>query len=508
VSGALQREGEQAASAVRGAQRAALLGEALLHQSGAEADAATAYQQALALQPDNADALFGLAALADRAQEPEAQARWQQFLSVEPYGRRAAAVRLGCAVIGLTDLAYEEKQYAGWPELSPDGRHLVFQDRRAKALWLQDFPKGEQARTLTAGAAAGADWDPSWSPRGDWLLFRREQGAKPGLYVRSPFGGEARCLLAEEEGQRIRDPSWSPDGRRVLFRRSRDGLCLLDLASGKTRVLGGLKTGQFLFEPRFAPDGASLVASTYPDPKGVNITPETVVELGFVGDALQPKPQVQPLTSLGAGSRQPAPSPDGMRVAFACNAFDRRRQDLWLLDYRTPEAPVCVAPSLGDRQTGAFRPAWSPDGRQLVFPRDQRLWVATLGGLPAVPVHVSAETADGRATVTVRSFADQPLHLKLNSVWYDDNSVLLADNWDTPGEAVNLAPKGTQQVVLPFPTTQAPPVTLRVYLFDSEQNCVIRLFGVAGERPDGVKGRGGEGAKGRKSTAQEGPGGG
>jgi len=477
---ALRREGEQTASAVRGAQRAAVLGEALLHQSDAEADAATAYQQALALEPGNGDALFGMAALAEHADAPDAYERWQQFLNVEPYGRRAEAVRLGWAVTGLTDLVYEERQYAGSPEFSPDGRHLVLQDRKMKALWMWSFPDLQQARTVTTGGATGADWDPSWSPRGDWLLFRREQGAKPGLYAVFPFGTEPRCLLPEEEGRQIHDPSWSPDGRRVLFRRSPDGLCLLDLASGKTRVLGVLKTGQFLFEPRFAPDGVSLVASTYPDPKGVNIIPETVVELGFVGDALQPKPKVQPLTSLGAASRQPAPSPDGMRVAFACNAFDRKRHDLWLLDYRAPEAPVSLVPSLGEWQKGAFRPAWSPDGRQLVFPRDQHLWVLTLGGLPTIPVHVAAETTGGKATVTVRSFANQPLHLNLFQVWYDDNSVLLADNWDTPGEAVDLEPKGTQQVVLSFPKTKAPPATLKTYLFDPERNCVIRLSRVTG----------------------------
>lgn len=65
------------------------------------------------------------------------------------------------------------------------------------------------------------------------------------------------------------------------------------------------------------------------------------------------------LPTLGAGPTDPAPSPDGRSVALAARGW------LWLLDLETGEARRLTRGAGIDS-----RPAWSPDGRRIVFVRD------------------------------------------------------------------------------------------------------------------------------------------
>ena len=97
------------------------------------------------------------------------------------------------------DLAPEEltdRLVPNDPQISPDGRHVVFVvapegykgKHPSSAVWIA--AQGEQARQLTSGIAE--DNDPRWSPDGTRLLFRSDR-MKPG----------------KEESQLLRpDPGW------------------------------------------------------------------------------------------------------------------------------------------------------------------------------------------------------------------------------------------------------------------------------------------------------------
>ncbi|MGB3542213.1 CehA/McbA family metallohydrolase [Rubrivirga sp.] len=65
------------------------------------------------------------------------------------------------------------------------------------------------------------------------------------------------------------------------------------------------------------------------------------------------------LPTASAGSHDPAPSPDGRHLAFASRGW------LWVLDLEDG-----TARRVTDGVGVDSRPAWSPDGRQLVFVRD------------------------------------------------------------------------------------------------------------------------------------------
>lgn len=65
------------------------------------------------------------------------------------------------------------------------------------------------------------------------------------------------------------------------------------------------------------------------------------------------------LPTLGPGATDPAPSPDGRTLAIAARGW------LWLMDLGSREARRLTRGSGVDS-----RPAWSPDGRQIAFVRD------------------------------------------------------------------------------------------------------------------------------------------
>ncbi len=74
------------------------------------------------------------------------------------------------------------------------------------------------------------------------------------------------------------------------------------------------------------------------------------------------------LPTMNVGPTDPAVSPDGSRIAFSARGW------IWVLDIATGRA-VRVT----DGQHMDFRPAWSPDGTQLAFVRDDSrdMWIVT-----------------------------------------------------------------------------------------------------------------------------------
>lgn len=111
------------------------------------------------------------------------------------------------------------------PQLSPDGRRLVFMSDRSGEveIWVSNRDGSSQTQ-LTNVHGAGT---PTWSPDGSWIAFdspSRDANGGVGLssiWIVSATGGAPRSLVRDQFENVV--PSWSHDGKWVYFASSRSG---------------------------------------------------------------------------------------------------------------------------------------------------------------------------------------------------------------------------------------------------------------------------------------------
>jgi Tol biopolymer transport system component len=221
----------------------------------------------------------------------------------------------------LTDNAADDMD----PNWSPNGKHLVFTSDRDDPNPVTCFPKcnyeiyvmnsdGSEQTRLTDGAAA--DYHPAWSPDGTQILFVSERDGNQEIYVMDADGSSQRRLTNNSAADMR--PTWSPDGapggERIAFNTKRDG-------NWEIYVMNV--------------DGSDQ----------------------------------QRLTTTDAWEFMPIWSPDGTEIAFfACDPQCRpHRQDIYVMNSDGSNLrQLTDSPSTVDED-----PAWSPDGKKIVFQSDR-----------------------------------------------------------------------------------------------------------------------------------------
>ncbi len=284
--------------------------------------------------------------------------------------------------------------------------------------------------------SSGLDAFPSFSPDGQELAYASDRSGSFQLYVR-PLTAVASERALTSQGENVQ-PAWSPDGEWLAYHVVGQGLWLVPARGGPARKL--VEPGS---RPAWSPDGAwlayqsqplvDLAANAFPA-----LPPSTIWIVSREGGG------ARPLTRPGqppGGHGSPAWSPDGRRVVFS--TADRRLAEIWSVSASGGDLVRLV-----QDQPYAFDPAYAPDGRSVYYSSWSGRFTYGIWKVPVGP-------RDGRPTGLPSEVANLgPLRLRHATLSRDGRRIaysaltLTSNLWSVP-----LAPSTREPAGGPQPLT-------------------------------------------------------
>ncbi|MCJ2178458.1 amidohydrolase family protein [Novosphingobium album (ex Hu et al. 2023)] len=360
----------------------------------------------------------------------------------------------------------------GQPDWSPRGDEIIFQSYRTGNFHIWSIPAGGGSLTqLTSGLCD--DREPRWSPDGKTIAFSSDRsGGRYAIHLLDVASG--KVSLISQGSSQDSEPCWTPDGKAVLYvangarlmRQPLDGSEAIMVASvpethdffhpsaimapasaldgtvyytrqqpGSMTLVAGdrdIVAGEDLypFRPAFLPDGSILYASGGSIWRQMASGAREAVPLAVQVPVTRPryKKKTRDFTGTSAlpvvGIVAPALSPDSRHIVFGA------LNDLWMMPVGGLPIPFVKDASY------KCDPAWSPDGKSIVFSTDRGgtldLWLKDV------------------ATGQERQLTNVPDKGLVSANWSPDGKQIACLDQNGALQVVDLASGAIQQVYAPL----------------------------------------------------------
>ncbi len=248
----------------------------------------------------------------------------------------------------------------------------------------------------------GFETEPAFSPDGNQVVFVwSRDGANSDIFVRL-IGADQPVQLTNTPEQEF-SPAWSPDGRWIAFLRGESenaSLFVMPATGGSERKIAESGPAGIIAPARTSASGPPAIesASTVrwsPDSEQLLVsgTTENDHSVGLLLIDISTGQKRRLTSAEGAtADRGGSFSPDGRRIAFLRRHGQTMQGNIYLLNIGANYQPIGEATPLKTDGMQMGAPAWTADGRELVF-RSARagmdgLWrVNVAGGTPVrIPV--------------------------------------------------------------------------------------------------------------------------
>jgi eukaryotic-like serine/threonine-protein kinase len=220
----------------------------------------------------------------------------------------------------------------------------------------------EPTRPVPLTSFGGRILDPALSPDGNQVAFVWNGAAQDSFDLYVKLVGPGAPVRLTNDPNIERSPTWSPDGRQIAFLRilapGRVILAVIPALGGSERIVA--EAMFFSAGLSWSPDGESLVVSRRDSADNCALF-RVSVATGEMKQVTWPHAESPDMWDFS-----PTLSPDGRTLAFA-RARSMINSEIHVLPLTKDLEPAGEPVRLTSDNRTSTQPAWTPDGKRIVF---------------------------------------------------------------------------------------------------------------------------------------------